>query len=616
MLKRAAVLLGLAATGLFATGPTGAASRHDADPQSVAQGPGIVAGVVMDSSTGRGVARAIVRALGQNGVQQTRLSDDLGRYYFAGLTPGDWSLTAHKAGYIDGAFGKTRASGSGIPLTVFSGMTPFVARVDLFRPAVISGYVVDEAGEPLVGVNVRAMRRELVDGLWTSVLTPSEVTDDEGYFRLFDLIPGEYLVMVPTSQVTVPAAALEEVGQTGSVTAEMSTVFNANGVPTSAGVALSENGRTATVSARSAQAPPQPDGRPAAYRTLYYPGIDRLRSAVPIIVGSGAHHGGVFFQMLPVPATRVSGIVSGPQGPVRNQILRLLDLDDDDTGVGSEVAITLSAPDGSFTFLEVPAGRYVLESRGRVLMPADVPILVPSDLDGIYMWGRSTLAVEDDPIEDFEMLVTPRPRFEGRIVFESTSGLQPNPSADLTVSLIPANSARPPISMKADRNGQFAMIGVVPGEYVVRTLAPRGWFVKRVAVGGRTLIEGSLTVDEGSDPDEVVITLTDRPNRVSGAVRDVRGMVAAGAAVVVLPGGPTGVGADARRARVVRSAWNGVYSVDALPPGDYILTAISEATMDGWQEPRRLAAIRAAGTPVSIRESDNRSLDLRLTVVR
>jgi hypothetical protein len=120
-----------------------------------------------------------------------------------------------------------------------------------------------------------------------------------------------------------------------------------------------------------------------------------------------------------------------------------------------------------------------------------------------------------------------------------------------------------------------------------------------------------LNVDGRAEID-LAVTLTDRPNRVSGAVRDLRGMVVAGAAIVVQPATSAGSDPDVRRARVVRSGWNGLYAAEPLAAGEYVLTALPETSMDGWQEPRRLSAIRAAGTRVVIKDGDSRYLDLLL----
>jgi hypothetical protein len=58
----------------------------------------------------------------------------------------------------------------------------------------------------------------------------------------------------------------------------------------------------------------------------------------------------------------VSGRLTGDDAAIGNQVVRLVPSDSQGAGFGTEAAITLSAPDGSFTFVRVPAGDYRLEA--------------------------------------------------------------------------------------------------------------------------------------------------------------------------------------------------------------------------------------------------------------
>jgi hypothetical protein len=585
----------------LATGAPGAAVQSQ-------NGSGFLAGAVVDAATGRGIARAVVRASGRD-VTQTRLTDDLGRFYFKFLPEGDFTITAEKAGYVDGAYGKQRATSDAVPLTVTIGVLTNYIRIPLFRPAVISGTVADESGEPMIGVPVRAVRREFVDGVWQITHVEPDLTDDQGSFRLFDLVPGEYLVFVPAVQATVPMASIEEVGQTGTVSRELSTVMASTGVISP--ISPDPDGVAAIIELALPR-PPDQDGRPAAYRTQYYPGGDRLATAMPIIVKPSEHHAGVFFQMLPYPTTRVSGVVLALDGPMANQVLRLLFIDDEDTGVGSEIAITLSGPDGSFMFANVPGGRYRIEARGRP--SSGVPVLVPTGPEGPTLWGRATLAVGGDPVEDFIINVRPAAAIAGRIVFETTGAkASARDAAAVSVTLAPANAGRQPYLAKANGSGQFLIDGVIPGDYTLRTILPGGWFQKSVKASVRDETTGMLHVDSDSAVGDVVVTVTDRPSRLIGVVRDARAFVAPGAVVIAQPVGRSATAVpDARRARVVRASSTGVYQIDALPPGEYALTAVDDATLDGWHETRRLEAFRAAGIRVTVKDGEVRALDLRV----
>src|SRR5262245_43853092 len=81
--------------------------------------PSAMVGQVVDSSSGRGIAKAVVRLVTLAGrVVQTRLSDDRGRFYFKGVQPGDFTVEVERNGYFKGAYGQRRAGGDGTFITV------------------------------------------------------------------------------------------------------------------------------------------------------------------------------------------------------------------------------------------------------------------------------------------------------------------------------------------------------------------------------------------------------------------------------------------------------------------------------------------------------------------
>src|SRR6185436_4707478 len=60
---------------------------------------------------------------------------------------------------------------------------------------VLTGLVKTTGGDPMVGAEVRALRRSLVGGSWQLVETATAATDDRGQYRLSNLLPGDYAVV-------------------------------------------------------------------------------------------------------------------------------------------------------------------------------------------------------------------------------------------------------------------------------------------------------------------------------------------------------------------------------------------------------------------------------------
>src|SRR5207244_297844 len=110
--------------------------------------------------------RATVQAAVQNAlVAQARASsartvdtDEQGRFSFTGLEGGKYRLAADRQGFLHQSYGERKFSGGGTPILVGDGQS---VKNILFRmnpQAVITGKVLDEDGEPMANVQVRAMR--------------------------------------------------------------------------------------------------------------------------------------------------------------------------------------------------------------------------------------------------------------------------------------------------------------------------------------------------------------------------------------------------------------------------------------------------------------------------
>ena len=92
----------------------------------------------------------------------------------------------------------------------------------VWKYGVIAGTVVDEAGEPVVGIAVRALIKNVVAGRTQygnmqviPELVPAATTDDRGMFRLSQLVPGTYVVFVPSTQTTCRPRAWRRSGRHG-----------------------------------------------------------------------------------------------------------------------------------------------------------------------------------------------------------------------------------------------------------------------------------------------------------------------------------------------------------------------------------------------------------------
>jgi hypothetical protein len=299
-----------------------------------------------------------------------------------------------------------------------------------------------------------------------------------------------------------------------------------------------------------------------------------------------------------------------------NQQVRLVPLDAG-WAAPDPVAETESQPDGTFAFERVPSGRYQLLAgnitAAMTTGPAR-PDMEPAPARVLPSFcARVEVAVEDEDVSLESIEMQPTSTVTGRIQLERPAGSAdaPPPPGRVALTIEPAGPGlSPAATLYAGADRDFVISNLVPGDYFVRAdQLPRGWFLKSIASRGADAVDDPVAV-RGDDV-TLAIALTTRGTEVIGTVRDARMQYAVGAAVIVMP-----VLADGRgiwtpnRIRETRVSASGVFNVKGLPPGDYVVVAIDEASAEGWQDPRRLAALRPLATRFRLRDADTVSLVL------
>ena len=575
-----------------------------------------IVGQVVDGS-GRAVSKAIVRLLGENG-SDVVLTDDKGHFLFTRIPPGEAIVTAEKHGFYDGAYGKRRAGGVPLPIALHAGEGISDMRIEMFRSTVVTGSVQDDGGDPIVGVRVVAMRRVFDNGRWLYEPVGAELTDDQGFYRIFDLVPGEYVIAVPTTSYSAPMKVVETMGSTGTLGGGIAMLLDT--LPGDTGYAKSlaadrlmrvtADGRDLIWS--SAFAPSEGSGQETAYVTQFYPYTDRRILALPLTLTAGEVQYAVDFQLVAVPVRRVSGRLIGDVAASANQLVRLVPVGIDSEG-GDDAAVTVSQDDGSFSFRRVPAGDYRLEvgnglpitSVGSGPMPAAEPA----------SWARADVLVRDTDVTVPDLVMQADVSLSGLVIADPNAD---GTTADISTFRIPISivPAGPGLSAAARFTAatEFS-VRLIPGSYYVRVGAlPAGWFVKSIVAGSRSAMDDPAEISDGTLLD---ITVTTHATEILGTVRDVRAVPASGATVIIMPVDHAGQSVwTPNRMRETRSSTAGVFTVRGLPPGEYLAVAIDDAAAEGWQDDRVVAKLRTMATRFTLGDAESKQLNLRLSALR
>ena len=585
---------------------------------------GVISGQVVDASTGKPVGAVVVSIDGpgiRTNFVPTRSSGTVslaanpsvpriltaadGRFMFRDLGSGAFTVTASKGGYADGASGRRRPGGAPQPIALTETQRASTVVIPIWKNAAIAGTVVDEAGEPVVGLAVRAMARTLVGG--QRRFGPAGVTamtDDRGMYRFGNVQPGEYLVMTSPPLMSARISTLAEPRTIGRGSAEALAVLLSGNMGLPVGDAIIAIGR-------GVPTPPPPAGtRMQVYPPTFHPAANAPAQATTIVVASGEERTGVDLQLQPVTAARVSGTASTPAGPAAMATLLLVP-DGFNEVDPSAFAPTASADAaGAFTFPAVPPGQYRLQMTARP---------TPSGTNNELFWTDMPMTITGADVDGVVVVTRPGLRLAGRLEFEGTTPRPTGPPQrpTMTVPIVLERTDGPaPVPRGATSWSQdgFALTGIPGGRYRVRVSnSPAGWMFKSAALNGVDVSE--MPFDFSRDVSDLVITFTDRWTGVSGVVQ---GTGADAAVVLVFPADAqawTNYGTTSRRLKSTRPNAQGRFGLSSLPPGDYFIVAIPDEQSSDWTDPKTLDALARLATQISIGDGDHRTIDLRVREV-
>jgi hypothetical protein len=398
--------------------------------------------------------------------------------------------------------------------------------------------------------------------------------------------------------------------------------------------------------------PPSTTGARQAYGSTWYPGTPAFVSATSVDLDAGATRSGIDIRMRPVRVQRVAGRVEGVTGSVSGLLLRLIPEGDPDVGFGSEAATTLTDRDGTFVFLDVSAGAYVLKVAPFVTdhslewrggggeTSGELPGFVAGSFNNLVglsgppgsrfrtwagrqsagVWVREPITVGTDPIDDLLVRLRPTVRIAGRIVADPSS-TGPN---DLL-----ARAGRFGIRaesfgggqdlglmtgrMSPDRPGDFAIEDVLPGRYFLRpVLAPPGWTLLSVVVDGRDQTYRPLTVGDVGVAD-VTITFTDKVAGLGGAVTPRQDIGFERLIVIAFPHEPEqrrDYGLAPLRFATVHPNAEGRFTLTTLPAGEYLVAAVDSAYQHAWRDPALLESLAPQATRVTLRWGEGQQVTL------
>jgi hypothetical protein len=208
----------------------------------------------------------------------------------------------------------------------------------------------------------------------------------------------------------------------------------------------------------------------------------------------------------------------------------------------------------------------------------------------------------------------------GRFVFEGGAAPASLAGTQLTLEGLHISPGSEVSIFRTDAapDGTFRAVGLTPGRFLLRATAPAsttssGWALKSIVRDARDLLDAAFELAPGDILSDVLVTFTDRPTELTGALLNLSGIPSADYFILVYSTEPAFWFPNSRRVVSVRPNSAGSYSIRNLPPGEYFVSALTDVETGEWFVPDFLRSL-AVGSPIriTIGESEKKRQDLRV----
>jgi hypothetical protein len=325
----------------------------------------------------------------------------------------------------------------------------------------------------------------------------------------------------------------------------------------------------------------------------------------------------------PVALSRVSGRLTGPEGPLAGWSVHLIPAYAAESSLERtfEAGTTATTAGGAFAFAGVAPGDYVIKAWrlppssviGRDALPAE-----PT------RWVRVPVSVTDAPLTSVDVSARAGSRVRGRIVLNGTT----KPPAPLQLQTMISVAFEPPwplafgarLATRVNAEYEFETMGLPPGRLppvLPNNFTASGWYFESAIRDGRDLMLQPLLLEPGVDLDGIVLSFSDRRTSLSGTALDASGKPHASAAIVVFPAEHRAwidQGLPPLASFETIASQDGSFTLE-VRPGEYLVAAIDESRVADWRRVATVNALAGQAARITMVRGDN-ARDVRVVSVR
>ena len=489
------------------------------------------------------------------GTSYAATTDADGHFRIDGIGAGRYRVFVERTGLVEIDQRNRRSPGTALSFEPGKDVNDLV--LHMLPAAVVAGRVLDEDGDPMVRTDVSVLRYGYTLGHRQLETAASVTTNDRGEYRIPDLLPGRYLIMVNP---------------------------------------------TPDLSGFSTSSPQHPDDKQeTAYLPTYYPGTTDRSQAAFLELRPGDETS-VNFNLIPGATFHVRGSLSRPH-PGAATVLLLRPKESNAEYTAAQVD-----KDGRFDIGHVPSGSYTLiavTGNGEAQQVAQQTLEVPNrDVNDVRIVSLASSRVHGQlhvagrqPLDLSSLLVllesSERDRISG---FLGGSDLYGSPTL-----------------ARVKRDGSFEVKDVPTGTYwvVIEGNTAPDFFLKSVSLGATDVTDSGLSVGGGGTY-SIDVLIGVGAGKVDGSVSDGDDHPVADAIVVAVP-------QASRRNRLDLFAkgvtdQHGRFSLTGVTPGDYQLFAFESIEEGAYYDPEFVEAFADRGERVRLEENGRKTLQLKVIV--
>src|ERR1700726_3420199 len=170
------------------------AAQTPSIPQTATDNSYRIAGTIVDKTDGHPLVRARVTVKDARNPQkfESIVTAENGKFEFNSLPAGKYDLHGAKRGYVSASYDQHDQFSTAI--VTGTGLETEALILRLAPAAIISGKILDEAGEPVRHATVTLYRDDHSSGVDRIQQFRTAQTDDQGSYEVASLVPGTYFL--------------------------------------------------------------------------------------------------------------------------------------------------------------------------------------------------------------------------------------------------------------------------------------------------------------------------------------------------------------------------------------------------------------------------------------